>query len=580
MNRWAQLGRTGNLLCGLRARWDAQGGPLVGPAQSGLVTFAAAPPDGPPPHWQPPTVSLHEDVAGLARAAFGVRATEVDAGAVMPEREVLEYLGLTPGANRSFALVRVARVGEACVHEALARPPRRPFYREHHLTVACRRAEARLRPGPRPRVPHAKRLDAAAAQAYLDHFEQFGTHFISAIRFGDVLLQAFAFDAAEWRARLAASGFDAAERVLGGERALACWGVIAASPSHAPGRVISVAGDAAATAAFAAEPSLLAPFAREGDRALERLGGAHAQAPVEIELKPLCRFLELYRALNWERLLAGALHQRLGADVTLPDRGPREERVDDVLLRPPPGSRPDYQELLRGGEEPVLAAHTLVLRERERLTGFPLAVHTLRSEARTSAAAPQVVLADDALTGFAPVVERMEGMVRVSNRSGTQHATLLDGFLLTDAGVARAAHVAEPGTLERVAPLLPLLLRTAERLLCDEHPPAWRAAQALLDWLRRLPAPEPVRERAGELARVGPAFGLRGNDAARDEYLAGVLEAARAGEAERARRLHDAFWWEGAAAPRSGDPLTELYLLRAHALTISGRPRTIERASL
>lgn len=550
---WVRLGQAANLLDGLRARWDParpDGCPLSVPPSPGVVTFpATAQPSG---GWSMPAVSIHGGAASLADAAFGHRLAGLSLGSLMPAPQVLRFLGLDAEAGGSrpgngFLLVRVARITGRARYEALMPPPRPGFDRRRHLTAACRRAEAGLRPGPRPGAPHAARLSAADAQRYLDHFARFGTHFVAGVWHGDAIVQAFAFDQGELTARLSASGFSREERVLAGERALACAALIEPAAVRAAGPIISLNGDPAVAAsvargdwdsARARGPSLLEPFAAVGSAALELLNGARLTAPLSLDLEPLCRFLEFYRGRNWQRLLAGGLSQVFGDRVDVPLTAPVDvpAEIGDLLLRPPPGgwaatgSLAVYHERVRGEDlarlpralsSCAILSHTLELRAGETVPvpgrQVALAAHTLVSPAPSSRRAPRLRCEDAALAELTLIAGDMTGLLTITNRSGTEWRTVIDGLELTTVGETVQIHAVtyrpEPEQLTRIAPLLGTALRTAERLLC--HPGsdgdgarARAAAAELLDWLAGLPGPAgdaPRRGAARHRSHGGPA---------------------------------------------------------------------------
>lgn len=616
---WLRLGTTANLLLGLRPVCHTRvmsESPLIAAPAAALVTFPADDADREERGWTMPRLSVHDDAGSLGAAAFDHRVVGLAAGSLMAGADVGRFLGVEHGRGLAYLLVSLRRTCGECAHEALTRPPRRAFDRSAHLTRAGQRAEACLRPGPRPGAPNAARLGVDDAQRYLDHFAQFGTHFVSRIRHGDVLLQAFAFERATLAALMRAFGWPADVPAVDGERALACAQLVAAG---SPGPIVNLNADPAIAASLQAGQwhdermggdSLLAPFAERGTRALALLARARSSEPVALELMPLARFLERYRATNWERLLTGALHQRFGDALDLPLAGgpAAADTGAQMLLRGPRAGLEArrhlaaYQERVSGRDLDRLTARlesctvmcqTLELDEGEqvRVPGdrVTLAARTVRTAARSTRAAPEIVLRDAALSSFALIADRIDGMLTVANASGTARRTVIDGFVLDTASdgrlrVVSAAHAPGADDVARIAPLLAVSLRTAERLLCLTGPDAEREFVAAIDhllWIEGLPASDTVLIRAGALREYAPELAARSGRPGRREYLSEVLEATAAGDLTRAWREHERFWH--ARERDVGDPdlsrhtlpggaepaplaASELHLLRAQAL--------------
>ena len=580
---WLELGRTADVLQGLRPAWDPRrtgGSPLVAPPVQALTTYPAVPDETEDAAWGMPTVSLHRDAESLAGAVFGHRvafgAGELRLGAVM-RGGAERFLGLDAllGSDPSVGgvmLVRVARPAGESRHEAFSLPPR-VFDRRVHVTRAGRRAEARLRPGPRPRAPGAPRLTARTAQQYLDHAHEHGTHFVSAVRHGNVLMQAFAYERRAFAALVEAAGH-------GAVATLACAPFAGPPLASAAGPIVALNPDPEIDAMIArgdwhdertGVDSLLAGFADRPADVCARLEACRAAGPVALELTPLGQFLEFYRAGNWTRLVGGALRQRFGVPAPQPPGAP--DTLDGLLLPPRAGS---YHERLTGRhlaalpESRTILTQILDLREGGRV---PVAGERVTLAARTILAAGELVVGD----GFSLVADRVEETLGLVDRSSGRRRTVVDGFVLGNAPDGRvrveaAAH--QPARVDGLEPLLALSLRTAERLLSH----GGRAAGgglAHLDWVARLVPGTAVARHALALRSAAGRYATP-DRAGLDRYLEAVLEAAaqaeQDGEPDRhvatARRAHEAFWH---APPKTGPPvsaLAELELLRAHALTV------------
>jgi hypothetical protein len=280
--------------------------------------------------------------------------------------------------------------------------------------------------------------------------------------------------------------------------------------------------------------------------------------------------------------------------------------VSDLLLRPPPGgwdggrrltayheriSADDLAALPRQLESCVVACHTLELAEHDAVVlggeQVLIAAHTLLSRASSSRRIPQLSCQDTAVGRFALIAHHMRGMLRLTATSTGERHTVIDGIRLAgDADCLRVHDVTYQPTarqLASAAPPLRLALRTAERLLCrpgGDGTSAHAAALELLDWMTGLPPLADLTGRAAAIRRAASAFEVRAARPAEfEQYLSGVLDAARTGDVLEACRVHERFWGSGAGLARRDDPLApvahpmlaraELHLLRAHALSVA-----------
>lgn len=544
--------------------------------------------------WGVPCVTLHQGVASLLERLFAHRVGALrDDGpqaALWPmllraapagDGERMQRLAATLGAalveGRSYLLFELRRSDGRAEHEVSRPPARRLFDRASHLGDEWRLAASRLRPGLplREGSMHDAAITAPMAQAYLDSFYRFGTHFVSAVELGDAWFQLIALRPesapAVWHYW----------RQLGGGAAVAGAPALAfrqfAGRAHAleAGPPVSLANDPALAALLAsgawADPDcaaghcLLAGFGANGAPRQVLAAGA---APVAacVELTPLSRFMEFYRARNFERVLRGALLQRWGVGLPLPRRPGFDRAVEAA---------------------PAGAQFCRVLSVRAAVRA-PLLAQLLDAAADGGDAA--VVVAPDALFGHGDIVcQAMSGALIVQNAAGSERHAVVDGLRFADAGagVVRAAGDLHALPAARVGAALPQLRAALEhaaavlslRAVAD---PRRAGAVSFAAWVASLlPAGSPdvairtTRVHALYLARVegGLSLGRAADgdtDAAADIHLAAI--AAVAIGAGGTLRGHAAAQCDGATAAQLaalGRRATQHYL----ALLSAAAPR-------
>jgi hypothetical protein len=270
-------------------------------------------------------------------------------------------LGVELCEERAYVLIRLRRVDGRAEHEVTARPTRRFFDRMWHLDPAWRKASARVKPGRRIHDAdmHDAVVSADEAQRYVDLFYDFGTHFTSAVDLGDILLQLVELepgstaDVLDAWTRLGNGGPVLGDDALGFGRYL--------SPLHATrvGPILSLAGDPALPNTVGSgawsdtgspdRANLLALFLKDEATVASCLSTFEAVAPVGVELTSLARFMEYFRAINFERVLRGAMLQRWAGRCQLPLR--RMPSIDRAL----------EESLLQGGTLPTAAEGKVLL---------------------------------------------------------------------------------------------------------------------------------------------------------------------------------------------------------------------------
>lgn len=525
--------------------------------------------------WGAPCVTLHQGVVPLMERLFAhrvgglrherpqdalrpmmLRAAAADDGE--RTRRLAATLGAALVEGRSYLLFELRRSDGRAEHEVSRPPARRFFDRARHLGDAWRVAASRLRPGMplRDGSMHDALITAPMAQAYLDSFYRFGTHFVSAVELGDAWFQLIALRPesapAAWRYW----------RQLGGGAPVEGAGALAfrqfAARAHAleAGPPVSLANDPALAALLAsgawADPDcaaghcLLAGFGANGAPRQVLAAGA-LSVPTCVELAPLSRFMEFYRARNFERVLRGALLQRWGAGLPLP-------------------RRPGFDRAIDAAPSDAACCRALRVRGPGRA---PLLAQLLDAADHGRDAA--VVLVPDALFRHGDIAcQAMSGALILQNAAGAERHAVVDGLRFADAGaglvrVAGDLHALPAACLPASLPHIRAALEHATAALSL---PDSAAAASLAAWLASLlpagspdPAIRTTRVAALYLARAegGLRFECASDgvaDAAVDVHLAAIAAAAIG--AGRHLRGH-------AAAQRDSDTPAQLEALGRRA---------------
>ncbi len=593
-----QLGQGINLLYGGRGDEFGPGSlHLAGQQYLRLIALQPMPASS---NWQELCVTVHDDVAGLVDrlwschvaphrhdgAGFEVRPAALidDADRAARTAFLSERLGIALAEGQTYLLLELHRTDGRADHEVTARPPRRFFDREWHLLADWRRAAARLRPGQRVHdgFCHDAIVTAAEAQCYVDAFYRFGTHFVSAVETGDRLVQLVALkpESARWITaywRRAGAG-----QPVHGDAAMAFAAFLAPDHAREAGPILSLAGDpdlprtlaqgAWNDAVSIAGVSLAAPFRSGSRRAGEVLAGFAASAAVHTELTSMALFTEFYRAINFERILRGALVQRWGDRVHLPVRRMPEFTCDVAIAAASPC--------------PPVAGCRRVLRLKRgdgaALSDLQPPLAQLIDAAACSSHALQIRRAD-ALFEQAPFAcQTMAGVVILENLSGTRRDTFLDGLRFSSVPQPNAAevrvtlqgdaHVLPPDQVPRLLPdIRDALLEVAAALpQAGPDEATRRAAAAFAGWL------------ANCLAAAPPTPGIEPVRA-----LAHYITAAAAMPlpdplhlpAETCRALHDRFVELGSIAIEADEVVRDAQEAQAPEMVCPSSARTASGAT-
>lgn len=229
-----------------------------------------------------------------------------------------------------YMLFELTRIKIQAEHEVTAQPSRAYFNRDSHLTNEWKVNSRKLRPGTRVQEndEHDTIVSVPQSQKYLESFYNYGTHFISAIEVGDKLLQVIELKDhvseqtyeywSELREGKAVTGTEAIHFKLFTGKGFA----------ENVGDIISCAKDQGLNSILneglwkdsnsITGNSLMAIFNAD-ERLIESLNSKLTLVvPIKIELTSLARFMEYFRAINFQKILKGALIQRWGTIIQSP----------------------------------------------------------------------------------------------------------------------------------------------------------------------------------------------------------------------------------------------------------------------
>lgn len=569
-----QLGDTVNLLHGADLASIADASSLRPPPRAPLRQFAVEIDCSVESEWRPPSVTFHQNVTSLAeqlsmyrveRRLFDGPEFNIRPGSLLrngedraeQQRRLGEALGVELVEGRSYLLAALRRIDGRADHEVTAEPTRRFFDRKWHLTAEWRAAKSQLRPGRRIHDgnQHDAIITATVAQQYLNCFYAFGTHFISAVECGDVLIQVIALRP---ESSVEASRY---WRRMGDGHAVE--GVAAltfapfAEPFHAmeTGRIVSLAGDPQLPASMArriwsnprgtGEPSLLGVFQSGREAAQRSLAGFRAVVPIGMELTSIARFMEFFRALNFERVFRGAMLQRWGSLVHLPLR--RLPSVEKSIAAMP------HDEALMGAlDDRAPRCHRILHLRGRNSHRLPAPAPTLLTQfldAEPACHQASVLrLPDEAFARGGIVCQTMAGALILENESGSERDAVVDGLRFTDAEPEPGAdwphvrvrgdmHTLDVRDLAEVLPSIRTALEATSAILSSTEVAGERRradATSFVEWLANL-LPANTGEPEIQRLRVIALY------LSRIESRLSWLPMGRIFHGETSARMHDDF---------------------------------------
>jgi hypothetical protein len=460
-----KLGAAADLLRGLRPVWfDRPRGlsPFFAPSAEPFRTFDLETAPGvalSDAGWNELGLSLHGDVASLIDALFDYRVLPFaphSPGFVIPARELMlprdrrdsslatlgSLLGLDlaehAGSGCGFLLLKMRRPLAEHRYEALASDLSRRMSVAEYWTAEARNAMGRLRVTRRI-IDGADReaiISEAQAARYLEYFGRFGTHFVSRVEMGDLLLQVFAIHPARHASlrnifRAEAGGVSAA-----GVQALGFRSYLGLDWVASQGRIVSVGDNPLLAASLAAGDWHDGEFVR-GDSLLEALtarpavtralaAGSRVPSAIALDFAPQSSLMEVFRADAWKRLLKGAMLQRFGGGINIPRAHLPSAQVVPVRTLPRPEVRTadslvrfDVVAEYRSGSTTQLAGRRVVL-----------GAHRVDAGAEGDRV-PILRLEEAALEDFEFIAGSMHGALFVLDATGECRDTICEGFRFT-----------------------------------------------------------------------------------------------------------------------------------------------------
>jgi len=553
-----RIGAAANLLYGFKPLWDCgdpASTPYYAPLEEPLTTFAGdiGSEPGERASFEAPEITLHDDEESLLSKLFDYSVLpfkgeeagfEMPSGALMlrhPNRadilnELGRYIGVELRPGRRYMLVQIRRIDARSTHAVIRESGAVTFDKALHLTEEGRQAMIRLRPGERLQdgLRHDARITARQAEGYLDFYYRFGTHFVSAVTWGDCLFQVFAYEEAPFRLVRDAYERDCENGRLTGPVSLSYSYYTRPELASACGPIVIRSGDAQLRASVregrwrdsihAGTDSLFAAYTHPVEPPSAWLDRAVCSVPIGLELTPINRFIEIFRAFNWQRVLKGALLYQYGHAVKLKldgivpiDRSfaaldgfasVEREAAAPRRQRPPHAVYRDWlklEEQAESADAPGDWLHTvsrlLDVQGGESTGGRAF---SLRHEggmlvsrciagAADSERMPIVRLPDEALDRVAIRCETMTGAFILANDSDSRRYVVADGFCFAEGesdpltGRSRVAlnrrlMEEEPHDWERLLPELRLSLADALLVPAD----AWHEALSYARWVSRL----------------------------------------------------------------------------------------------
>ncbi|ACF15061.1 conserved hypothetical protein [Chloroherpeton thalassium ATCC 35110] len=304
--------------------------------------------------WSHPDITLHDTARSLldelipyrvVHASSEIDAPGIKAGALLcgaqNSSEALQRLSSTIGVDLTnpdyrYALVKLSRIDGTDSHASAAsgilvhaRP--RLLDTEYGLSSSFAAAVVKLRHAGRSRLQdYGDKLSKEVATKILDSFGEFGTHYVSAIELGDVILQVFAYPSEQFATIKKA--YHSGENPLSGPGAedfaqfttdlntgifgfvKQCGNIINLSNSSVFNETLKN-GDWF-DSLWSHQNSVFALFNTDAKLSLTKLQQDFSeQTAVEVQLASLSVMIEQKRGLIWQRIFKGALVQKYRTSI-------------------------------------------------------------------------------------------------------------------------------------------------------------------------------------------------------------------------------------------------------------------------
>lgn len=437
--------------------------------------------------WGYPIISLHETPLSLVTELLGYKvehpAIEVSppslpAGALTlfspsgdtARHSLAETLGVSlDNPNLRYALVKLERTDATVRHtttetgilmtvNALNPDP------AIGINTDFMRSLARLRHFPAfGENDEVNQLQEQDANAYLDAFSNWGTHFVSSVTVGDQLIQVFAYD--DERFERVKQAYEQPDNQLSGPKAIdfqyfttdastGHFGYVSEygnllSLSHSKTFQNSMQAGEWMDSFWSKHDSLFQAFADNSRVSLNQLNETYtAQAPVMVTLGPLTTFTEYKRTAVWRRVLKSALSVVFGETINAGFSRVKTVDFNRLLPEDQPGLLSTIASPTINVYKTLLDLSHMQLVARDQVKSFTTFGYVIAAETsqplqlpgssvhlfgytfdmRTQGN-PHVITLTDA--GYDQLLVRCDiflGAARIENTSGSKHMVLVDGL--------------------------------------------------------------------------------------------------------------------------------------------------------
>ncbi|HEY9059109.1 MAG TPA: MAC/perforin domain-containing protein [Pseudobacteroides sp.] len=481
-----QIGTSVNIIYGFKPLWkfyDEDGSPFFSLPCKPIRTSLPQPILEPQTFFSYPLITLHDEVKSLLSSLFEYRVLpfkgkekvfNIPTGPLILDHpdnsEVLgklgSYMGLDLTQDCSYMLVKLRRFSGEASHEVLRETGAVTFDKQLHLTKEGRVAMSRLRPGIKlcEGLKHDAIVTERQAEGYLDFFQNYGTHFVSKLYFGDYIFQVFAYSKENFTVLKEAFKNDSVRRELTGYSALSWNYYTNRSLVGQYGRIISHSGDKRLSQTieqkkwhdekYAKCDSIFTAFIKYPYAQTSFLGQFDKIVPIGFELTPINRFIEIFRSFSWQRILKGALIHQYGYDINLSVSRLRGYNWEDLLKY----KKGEYPPIISQSEDieicqPIVDLGKLELENHAKIKSLSVTADVMNASkkavinipgrsitficpwleaAEESPESTTLMVSEEAFSDLKLYIGIMWGVMRVVSEAGSRHYTLLDGFCFTE----------------------------------------------------------------------------------------------------------------------------------------------------
>lgn len=368
-----------------------------------------------------------------------------------------QKFGISLKRDSYYMMFELSRIKIQAEHEVTAQPSRAYFNRDIHLTNDWKLKSRQLRPGTRVQEndEHDTIISVSQSQKYLDSFYSYGTHFVSAIEIGDKLLQVI-----ELKDHVSKQTYEywnelgKGNAVMGTE-ALNFKLFTSENFAETVGDIVSFGEDQGLVPIInnglwkdsnsVSGNSLMAIFNAD-ERLIESLNSKLTSViPIKIELTSLARFMEYFRAINFQKILKGALLQRWGTIVQSPIKRMTKtiNRIDLKVLNESRSFCIDNTNFIYGdkiteqdfyiaeqNKNNINSCHRIVsLHETLSLENISTNIITQLLDTNSiSNETSSLILSDIDFDSTTIVCEQMDGILILKNKSETKKDTIVNGL--------------------------------------------------------------------------------------------------------------------------------------------------------